>query len=165
MNDDYFIAIISAVSTLSGVVISQIIPLTQDYLNRKNQKKQLLREKYEELFNHLNESLSYSRIVMSSKTIEEVTANSQPISARKVYGLTLLYFPKLTGHAIEYLEASIQFHNTICDGFKYVENFSAGAQALVHNEKATLAASEAQNIARHALDMEIKRYADEYVRA
>lgn len=165
MSDEYYIAIISAAAALSGVVISQLISLTQDFLNRKNQRRQLLREKYEDLLNHLNESISFSTTIMSSKTIEELTFNSQPISARRIYGLTLLYFPRLTNHSAEYLESSIMFQHAISDGFKYIENTSAGAQALVHNKSATLAANEAQNRARHALDMEIKKCATEYVNA
>jgi hypothetical protein len=101
MDNGIITAIIAATSALSGVALSQGIALLKSYLDKKHQKQILLRIKYEELVNHLNDSLEWSNNLLGVKTIDELHAQSQPMSARRIYALTLLYFPLLKQEAID----------------------------------------------------------------
>ncbi|TON78965.1 hypothetical protein, partial [Vibrio parahaemolyticus] len=49
MDNTILVAVVSAVSAVVGVIISQISVLLKEHLNKKHLKRILLREKYEEL--------------------------------------------------------------------------------------------------------------------
>lgn len=165
MEKDVITAIIAATSALAGVALSQLIALLKAHLDRKHQRRILLRTKYEELASHLNEALVWSNNLLSTKTIDELHAHSQPMSARQIYILALLYFPLLKQQAIDYLQASIQFQGAVSDAFSPGIAASAGAQAVKNNQGALMKASREMNMARQTLDNKIEEHASTYISA
>lgn len=165
MDKELITAIIAATSALAGVALSQLIALLKAHLDRKHQRRILLRTKYEELANHLNDALVWSNILLSTKTIDELHAHSQPMSARRIYVLALLYFPLLKQQAIDYLQASVEFQSAVSDAFSPGIGASAGAQAVKSNREALMNASREMNMARQSLDNKIEEHASTYISA
>ena len=63
-----FIALIAAGSAIAGAVISQVVSIARDYLGRKNRRYILLRNKYEELANHITENEAWAIQLSAAKT-------------------------------------------------------------------------------------------------
>lgn len=165
MDKEIITAIIAATSALSGVALAQAIELLKSHLDRKHQKQILLRTKYEELVNHLNDALAWANNLLGVKTIDEFHAHSQPMSARRLYALVLLYFPLLKQEAIDYIQASLEFQSAVSEAFSPRIGASAGAQAVRNNEAALMKASNDLNKARQVLDNKIEKHASTYISA
>jgi hypothetical protein len=103
-------AIVSAVAALGGVALSQGFGLLQTVLTRKQAKAGLLRQKLEELAEHLTASLAWTEQALTRTTradgSEAVGGDVLPLPARRAYALALLYFPELTGVARRHMVAS-----------------------------------------------------------
>lgn len=165
MDKEFLIAVVAASSALGGVVISQGFSLLHSYFDREHQRKVLLRTKYEELANHLNDSIVWANELQRVTTFEELHARAQPIAARRAYTLALLYFPLLKTHAERYVAASIAFQNAIVEHFRPLDNVTAGAQAAKHNIQTFNAAGERFRSAREAFDHQIQECAHAYIAA
>lgn len=97
--------IIGAGSAIAGAAVSQAFSLLQLHLERKNQERVVLREKYEELSRHLNDSLAWSLAILPDASTAEVPL-AAPLPPRRAYALTLLYFPLLQPEARAFLHAA-----------------------------------------------------------
>ena len=165
MENELLIAIVAASSALGGVAISQGFSLLQSYFDREHQRRILLRTKYEELANHLNDSIVWANELLRVTTFKELHARTQPIAARRAYTLALLYFPRLKMHAERYVAASIAFQNVLVENFRPLDNVTAGAQAAKHSIQTFNAAGEHFRSAREAFDHQIQECANVYIAA
>jgi hypothetical protein len=162
MDKEILTGVIAACAALAGVIVSQSFSLLLSHVERTYQKRVLLRTKYEELVSHLNDSLVWANSMIEAKTFDELGV--QPISARRIYALVLLYFPLLRPQAEAYLQASLDFQSAVSDAFRPV-GASAGADAIKHNPEALSVAGTQFQAARQALDMQIERCAGIYIAA
>jgi len=158
------IAVVSASAAILGVLVSQGSAMLQEFLNRKHQKKKLLREKYEQLADHVTESHLWVTGVLQAQSLSQATSNT-PIHARKAATLAAIYFPLLLEDAQNYLNACAMFHVVILENHEFVSGVTAGAQAAHRNKQAFEAASEKVHYARQMLDDKIIEYANKYTRA
>lgn len=99
-------AVIGAVSALAGVALSQALALLQSQLERKHQRTTLLRSKLEELAGNLHQAVRWAdttmnkvaRSVSGEADQSDQSDQSSPAASaegRRVYVLSLLYFPLL----------------------------------------------------------------------
>jgi hypothetical protein len=165
MERDVLIGVISALSALGGVVVSQFFSLLQAHFEHKHQKKILLRTKYEELARHLNEAMEWVSIASSSKSIPELHARSIPTAARWVYSLSLLYFPELKESAVQLVSACSEFQHVLIDNYTESEVGSAGGQAARKSGQQLQAAARSIVVARTELDAAIQKHAGSYAAA
>jgi len=165
MDKDLLIGIIAASSALGGVVVSQAFSLLQSFFERRHQKRVLLRTKYEELSRSLNEAMAWASETSSSKSIPELHARSVPTSARWVYSLSLLYFPKLKEEAAELVSACVAFQHVLIDNYTETEPGSAGGQAARKAQQQLQAAGRSIAAARTELDAAIQKHAGSYAAA
>ena len=165
MDRDILIGIISAASALGGVVVSQFFSLLQAHFEHKQQKKILLRTKYEELVQHLNGAIEWGRETTFCKTQAELHAHAVPVPARQVYSLALLYFPKLKVPAAQLVHTSVMLHHVLSEHFTETERGTAGGQAARKALAQVTEASNALQAARQALDDAIEKNAEAYIAA
>jgi len=66
MNEESSIAIISAASALSGVLLTSIVALIISWQSRKHEKQKVLAEKYEAVMMHFTDSFGWIVDVNSS---------------------------------------------------------------------------------------------------
>ena len=137
MKQEISIAIIAASSALCGVIISQAFSLFQSFLNRRHEKKKLLRQKYEETMLHLSTSLEWIQHLNGSTNQEAVFALAQNVAARKALSLCLLYFRKdLGGAANDYILAQQAYYQSLIKVYdKNDLNCTAGGQFWVKDPK------------------------------
>ncbi|OZY84837.1 hypothetical protein CBP51_16890 [Cellvibrio mixtus] len=95
-------AVIGAGSALAGVFLSQILSMLQARVERKHKQQALLREKLEDLAEHLVQTSRWMEAwfhqavanrTKSQKASDDPLRSSE--EARRVYVLSLLYFPRL----------------------------------------------------------------------
>lgn len=134
MEREVLIGIITASSALGGVVVSQAFSLLQTRFEHKHQKKILLRTKYEELVQHLNEAIEWGRETTFCKTQGELHARAVPLPARRVYSLALLYFPKLKESAAQLVHACVALHHVLSENFTETEMGTADGPATTRAE-------------------------------
>ena len=101
------IALISSSSAIAGAVISQAISLLQGSLDKKHQRRILLRERYEQLADHISESTAWPSTLLACKSIEELTVVPHPTHARKALTLSSIYFPALQDVCQNYVNACV----------------------------------------------------------
>lgn len=89
------IALISSSSAIAGAVISQAISLLQGSLDKKHQRRILLRERYEQLADHISESQSWPDTLIKCSSLSELSHAPLPIHARKALTISSIYFPAL----------------------------------------------------------------------
>lgn len=110
-------AIIGACSALAGVFLSQVLSMLQASAERKHNQKTLRREKLEELAGHLAQTARWMDIwfhqVLLKSTAHHESADGSPLSsdeARRVYVLSLLYFPDLKTESQRVMKALDVLH-------------------------------------------------------
>ena len=163
MKQEILIAIIAATSALSGVLISQAISLLLSFSDKKHKKQILLRQKYEEMMFHFSDSLRWIQDLHCSRTRDDIFAQAQSHSSRKVLSLCLLYFPDLVDKVNEYIFAQQKYYSFVVGSFDENKPFNAGGQALVHT-KAKKLADDLMN-KKIVLENLMVNKADKYIKA
>jgi len=127
-------AIIAASSALGGVIISQAISITLSIFDKKHQKHKLLRQKYEEMMFHFQDSLLYYNQVATCRTLDQLLQQTHSVPAQKALGLALLYFPNLESSFDNYVRSLVAYYDLICSVYNPDIQANAGAQARVHHK-------------------------------
>jgi hypothetical protein len=135
MNQQILIAIIAASAALFGVIISQAISILLSSLDKKHKKNILLRQKYEEMMFHFQDSLTYYNQVGACKTLDQLLQQTHCISANRAIGLALLYFQNLVPLFDIYIRNYLAYYNLIVSVYDQNIPATAGAQARVHAKK------------------------------
>lgn len=148
MKAEIAVGILTAAAALGGAVISQAFSLLESHQDRKHKRQLLLQEKLEQLTEHLNASLAWANVCADSLLSEQQPLVKDPISARQIYTLCLLFFWPLKPHASEYLNACLELLSTL----------SKAARGEPSDPKA---ASQRLGLARAALDTAIETFARE----
>ena len=108
MDDKILVGTIAAVSALSGIIISQAGTLLHSFLDRNHKSKCLRREMLEELADYVQQTVSWCENIVSNIASKEPShaqyaTTLQPVAlsteARRVYVLSLIYFPTLRAEA------------------------------------------------------------------
>jgi hypothetical protein len=133
MSTEINIAIISASSAITGAIISQTTAFLIAHLERKRQRNILLRQKYEEMMNHIQDSLLFYNDVGACKTLDQLLACTHSQAGNRAMGLALLYFPSFVAILEAYLMSLVQYYNVVVSSFNPNIPATAGAQALVHD--------------------------------
>lgn len=158
------VAAISAGSAIAGAVISQIVAVIRDWLDKKHQRNTLLRDKYEELVDFVTSSQMWASEVSTAMTLKEIH-NTPPIYSRKAVNLSYIYFPLLRRYCEKYLTACVKFQITLIDNHEHLENIDCGTQAVHKNQIAVEQASTRLRETRQDLDEQIVKYAKKYAKA
>lgn len=158
------IAVISASSAIAGAIISQVVTLFRDFLNKKQVRNVLLRDKYEELANLITSSQEWIASQLTAKTLTELR-NSPPLDARKAMIISHIYFPLLRKSCEQYINSCARFQTVLIDNHKFIEGIDCGTQAVQNNSEAVEQASKQLQISRHDLEDLIIKYATKYAKA
>jgi len=158
-------ALIAAGAAVFGSVASQVFLLIQGFLEKKHKKNILLREKYEDLSNHVTESMLWVSHVQGVQTLEQLNAHNVPTHARKALSLSSLYFPLLRGDCISYLNSLVNFHVVLISSYRHIPGVSAATQAVAHNKDEFLSSLAKVQKSRQILDESIIKYASKYAKA
>lgn len=153
LQPEVLVGIVTAVAALGGVVVSQVLAMLQARVEQRYVWRALLRQKLELLAQHLNDSLVWATRTTSSFVSDSPDHGKDPgdpIAARQLYTLCLLFFGPLKPDANEHLQASL--------------NLLGALQAAQRGDGSKLAAaSAAMNKSRAALDEAIEKYAAEHL--
>ena len=158
------IAAISASSAIFGAVISQVITVVRDWLDKKHQRNVLSRNKYEELAGLITDSQEWTGSLLTSSSLKELR-NKPPVNARKALILSYIYFPLLRDGCEKYITECVNFMNVLIDNHEFKEGIDCGTQAVHKNESAVLESSSKLRESRQDLDDLIIQYAGKYAKA
>ena len=128
MTESWIIALISAGSALSGVLISAGIALLISYLDKTHAKETLLCKKYEEMMFEFHNSLSYFQDVQNAHTHEQMLQMIQSPHASKAVCYAQIYFPEVVDSLHDHLVAQNTFFRILLDNFKETSPITAGEQ-------------------------------------
>lgn len=165
MDNGYTIALIAAGSALFGGLIPQVFGMIQLSREQKHKRNIHLRQKYEDLANHVTDSMEWVNQLGGALTLEGLSSDSVPIRARRALALASLYFPELRKYCIDYLNALVDYHVVLVDSYKTIPSVNAAGQAVAHNKKEYLAAMSTIQKTRQILDEAVIRHAPIYAKA
>lgn len=89
--DTLQIALISSGSAIAGAVISQVIALMKSSLDKRHQRRILLRERYERLADHITRSQEWPNTLLACGSHAELSRVPHPIHARKALTLPSIH--------------------------------------------------------------------------
>jgi len=158
------IAAISAGSAIAGAAITQIVSIFLSHLDRKHKKKNLLREKYEELALLVHESNSWINEQMGARSLDDLKSEF-PENARKATVLAHIYFPKLRQTCEKYVNACAQFQIVLVNNHQFHPDYDCGTQATNANLEALAAAVEYVRSCRQEIEDKIIKYSRSYAKA
>lgn len=158
------IAAISASSAIFGAVISQIVTVVRDWLDKKHQRNVLLRNKYEELAGLVTDSQEWVGGLLTCSSLKELR-NKPPINARKALILSYIYFQLLREGCEKYITECINFQNVLINNHEFKAGIDCGTQADHNNEPAVLKSSSKLREFRQDLDDLIIKYSSKYAKA
>mgnify|MGYP003384045358 CR=1 FL=1 len=158
------IAAISASSAIFGAVISQVVTVVRDWLDKKHQRNVLLRNKYEELAGLITDSQEWGGSLLTSSSLKELR-NKPPINARKALILSYIYFPLLRSGCENYITGCVNFQNVLIDNHEFKDGIDCGTQAIHKNEGAVLESSSKLRESRQDIDDLIIQYSSKYAKA
>ncbi|MUK26585.1 hypothetical protein [Aliivibrio fischeri] len=165
MDKTVLISIVSASSALAGVLVSQFAVLLKEHLNQKHHKNVLLREKYEQLMDCIQESLIWSVEAGECKNMDEIIKYSVNIPARKALSLSLIYFPEFQDACADFQNNYVAHYEVLIKSYRSDISYGFGTQAAAHNRKAFEKTSGNIALARQNLDDLIVLYSRKYARA
>jgi len=158
------IAVISAGSAIAGAVISQLVSIFRDILDKKHKRHILLREKYEELANLITNSQEWFTAQLGAMSLSELKSQP-PLQARKAMVIAHIYFPLLQEACQIYVNACARFQLTLIDNHEFVEGKDAGTQAAHKNSTALEKSATYLHSCRQELDELIILHANKYTKA
>lgn len=129
------IAIISASAALLGVIVSQAISILLSFLDKNHKKQILLRQKYEEMMFHFQDSLSQRTTLESATTLDQVIAAAHSVPLMRAHGLCLLYFPNLVQFVDIYTRTYISYYDLVVTVYNQNTPGKAGDQVRVRARK------------------------------
>jgi hypothetical protein len=150
---------------LAGTALGLVGSLVTGWLERKNQRHRLLRERYEELTACIAAIGPWLHRLGSCRSLDEVKQVHPPLELRRMVILSLIYFPELKQAVALYNNACIQhFHRAVdACGHRWDGIASVGAIiAKMMNEKGE---KDTMQELRHILDLEIETHAEKYTKA
>lgn len=128
------IAVIAAVSALGGVVISQTVSLLLSFLDRRNKRQVLLRQKYEEMATEFSLANMWIRQMQSPTSSEELLALSVSTHTIRVTILCNLYFRELEEPANRYQLSQLNFYYFVVDSYIQSSKATPFQQAIYKKE-------------------------------
>lgn len=112
------VAAISAGAAIAGAVISQVISLAQSSLDRKHQRRILLRERYEQLAEHISASVAWPEALSHCTSLAELSRSPQPTRARKALTIAAIYFPALQDACQDYINSCANLKIFFIDNYR-----------------------------------------------
>ena len=158
------VAVISALSALTGAFLSQFLVFVRDKMDKSHKRNVFLREKYEEMSYLTISAQEWMASAANAKSLSNLSSKP-PVDARKALVLANIYFPKLREPTQEFLNACVNFQMVLIDNHEFKEDISVGAQAAHKNQAAFEQSSEAISSAVRILDDNIIKYAKKYAKA
>lgn len=128
MDEKLFLALVAALSAISGVLITQAFSIIRDLLTSKRESRALLREKYELLTEQVSASFLH-RVKVSSHTSDDFFTDylNQPLE--RIFSLSLLYFPELVEPSREYNNAYHDYYLMLAENYLPDTHLSAAMQS------------------------------------
>jgi hypothetical protein len=101
--------LIGGALALAGTVLSQFFGLWAGWIDNHRRHKALLRERFEELTQCLSNSLYWTSTIGSLRTVKEMHACPPPPETRRMFALTLIYFPELRAPVSDYVHILVEY--------------------------------------------------------
>ena len=160
----YIVAGITAVSGLLGVLLGSSIHFFGLLFDRKWKREQNLAQRYEEMFDFLNQSLLWSQEIGASRDRQHLYSNPTCIPARQLVAYSFLYFREIEDISVKYQNQMVSYYHLLIDSFVDIVSASAQAQALQHNPKEYEKCMQTLLNLRNEMDSELRKYSKKYAR-
>lgn len=114
---------------IAGTVVSQVFGLLVGFLERRNKRRIVQRERFEELADCVAKTLEWFPKLSQCRSIAEFTNCQPPTDARRMVCLSILYFPELKIAVAEYSNGLARFYQWNVDWFNPKVPATIGAQS------------------------------------
>lgn len=161
MSQEIQIALVAASAAVFGALASQITTFVISVLDKKHQRKVLLREKYEEMALLYSGSLDWVLKAGGAKSIKELHALALPVNARQMQIFCSIYFSELVEPSSNYVNACNSYYQSIANLFNEAVNIPAAYQSEGNEGH-----KQVQNeftAARQAFDKALRQYSNVYI--
>lgn len=151
---------------IAGTALGLLGSLAAGWLERKNQRHKLLRERYEEFAQCIAATLPWFARLGVCRNLEEVRSCQPPPESRRMILLALVYFPEFKG-------ATGDYHNGLIEHYGFAVDSCGDPLAGLGTVGAIMAKRTADGLLKPAdytkrrqiLDNLIEKHADKYTKS
>jgi hypothetical protein len=157
---------LGGVLALAGTVLGIVGSLASGYLERRNQRKRLLRQRYEEMTACIAATKTWLLHLIQCRTLDQVQQCPPVPEVRRLIVLSLLYFP-------EFKVKTTEYYNFLMEMYRLAVYLSAtgsntewavGAKMAKYRQESGRPSDELEKVSE-ALDDLIEKHAPEYTLA
>ncbi|WP_099609282.1 hypothetical protein [Vibrio coralliilyticus] len=165
MDEKFLLAVVAASSAVGGVLITQLFTILKEILIARNANRTLVRDKYEEFVDCLNESVIHRTKVANIVCDEEFHRSLLNLPLQRAYKLSLIYFPEFIEPLKECSAAYKEFCMTLGRSLVVGGTVSVGLRASHDQGEEMDAVMDKINLTQNELDQCVRKYARKYTRA
>ncbi|HAT8522064.1 TPA: hypothetical protein I7190_28230 [Vibrio vulnificus] len=165
MDEKFLLAVVAASSAVGGVLITQLFTILKEILIARNANRTLVRDKYEEFVDCLNESVIHRTKVVHIVCDEEFHRSLLNIPLHRAYKLSLIYFPEFIEPLKECIDAYKEFCRILGGSLVVGDTVSVGLRALREQGEKMGVVLDKIDLTQRELDQCVRKYARKYTRA
>ncbi|HGS4503416.1 TPA: hypothetical protein ACMDVD_004448 [Vibrio parahaemolyticus] len=165
MDDRLLLALVASSSAVGGVLITQVFTILRERLEARGANRVLVREKYEELVESINESIVHRVKVYNIVCDEEFHRSLLNTPLQRAYTLSLIYFPELVDPIKNYNSAYVDFCMMLGKSLMPGDSLSVGMRAVWEQGSAIDSVQDKIDSTQKELDECIAKYSRKYAKA
>ncbi|ENM5740585.1 hypothetical protein AB1F87_004234, partial [Vibrio mimicus] len=162
MDEKFLLAVVAASSAVGGVLITQFFTILKEILIARNANRTLVRDKYEEFVECLNESVIHKAKVVNIVCDEEFYRSLLNVPLLRAYKLSLIYFPELVEPLKEYNDAYKEFCMILGESLDVGDTVSVGLRASHEQGRKVDTVMHKVDLTQKELYQCVKKYARKY---
>jgi len=160
---DVLLALAGGALVLAGVVVTQFVYFLTAYNDRKERRRQLVREKFEECCESIADSIEQVQDMLRL-THSSLVLSHPPSAPLWAHYLSLIYFPELQEVTRDYSNSVVDLHRFVLQ-HGGTERDSIPAGILARENPNYSVVQKAMQEKRSALDAAIEKHAAKYTMA
>ncbi len=150
---------------MGGGLITQLFTVLKEILIARNANRTLVRDKYEEFVDCLNESVIHRTKVVNIVCDEEFRRSLLNLPLQRAYKLSLIYFPEFIEPLKECSAAYKEFCMTLGGSLVVGDTVSVGLRAAHEQREKMDAVMDKIDLTQKELDQCVRKYARKYTKA
>ncbi|EIJ0936028.1 hypothetical protein LH707_003481 [Vibrio cholerae] len=165
MDEKFLLAVVAASSAVGGVLITQFFTILKEILIARNANRTLVRDKYEEFVECLNESVIHKAKVVNIVCDKEFYRSLLNVPLLRAYKLSLIYFPELVEPLKEYHDAYKELCKTLSESLVAGDTVSIVLRASYEQGGEMDTVTHKIDLTQKELYQCVERYARKYAKA
>lgn len=159
---DLYPVLVGGGLALAGATFGTILTFVNSHLERRQRRREILRQKYEEMVDYLDQTIGWFPTLDLCRSSESAVESHPPKAVRSLASLAMVYFPELSLPAKSYSSSVVDYYFWMVNEVPLNGTDMLGELASQFPEYQLRFALTVKT--RHALEQAIEDHAKKYTR-